>query len=73
VSFTGATSLPRESLEAIAASAGLSVGGVIKRSAALVAADPNSRSGKAAKAARYGVPVVSEQVFLYAVERISTT
>lgn len=71
VCFTGTMSVPRSALEAMAISAGLVPGGVTKKTAALVAADPNSRSGKASKAANYGIPIVSEQVFLYALDRLS--
>ena len=68
VTFTGETTPPRSVLEGIARAVGLDVGGVTKKSRALVAADPNSESGKARKARDYGVPVISTQVFLYAVE-----
>ena len=68
VTFTGETTPSRSVLEGIARAAGLDVGGVTKKSRALVAADPNSESGKARKARDYGVPVISTQVFLYAVE-----
>jgi DNA polymerase-3 subunit epsilon len=39
------------------------VGGLTKRTRLLVAADPDSQSGKAAKARSYGVPAVTEEAF----------
>lgn len=43
--------------------AGLASGGVTKSTRLLVAADPDSKSGKAAKARQYGIPVVGEATF----------
>lgn len=63
VTFTGATEIPREVWESRAVDAGLDVGGVTKKSALLVAADPDSMSGKAAKARKYGIPIVGETAF----------
>ncbi|WP_179129717.1 exonuclease domain-containing protein [Corynebacterium pacaense] len=63
VTFTGATELPREVWEKRARQAGLDVGGVIRASVLLVAADPDSRSGKARRAMELGVPVISELEF----------
>jgi DNA polymerase-3 subunit epsilon len=40
---------------------GIQVGGLTKRTRLLVAADPDSLSGKAAKARAYGVPIVTEE------------
>lgn len=62
----GGKSIPRSSLEEIAADAGLQpVGSVTKKGCdLLVAADPSSRSGKAFKAYRYGVPVMGVAKFL---------
>jgi DNA polymerase III subunit epsilon len=71
VTFTGEMSVPRSALEAIAKAAGLVVGSITTKNRALVLADPNSQSGKAAKARKFGVTVVSEQVFRYAVEEIT--
>jgi DNA polymerase III subunit epsilon len=51
--------------EARAAKAGLHVGrDVTRHTHLLVAADPDSMSGKAQKAARYGIPVVHPAAFL---------
>lgn len=63
ITFTGATELPREVWAERARQAGLEVGGVSRDSVLLIAADPDSRSGKARRAAELGVPVVSEPVF----------
>ncbi|MFC5287090.1 exonuclease domain-containing protein [Actinokineospora guangxiensis] len=65
VVFTGQTREPRDVLEARATAAGLVVvPGVSKRrTRVVVAADPDTMSGKAAKARAFGIPVVSEQSF----------
>lgn len=63
VTFTGTTDLPREVWTARATEAGLDVGGVTKRSVLVVAADPDSLSGKAKKARALGIPVVTEAGF----------
>jgi DNA polymerase-3 subunit epsilon len=58
VVFTGAMSPPREVWQAEAIAAGLKVGeSVTKKTRLLVAADPDSMSGKAKKARQYGVPI----------------
>jgi DNA polymerase-3 subunit epsilon len=72
VCFTGdarderGAEIPREVLEARAASAGLvAVSGVTKKSCQLlVAADKSSMSGKTKKARDYGIPVISVEEFL---------
>jgi DNA polymerase-3 subunit epsilon len=59
VVFTGTMQPDREEWEAGAEAAGLVVGaGVTKRTRLLIAADPDSMSGKAKKARQYGIPVV---------------
>lgn len=64
VVFTGQMSEPREVLERRASAAGLVVGaGVTKKTSLVVAADPDSLSGKARTAAANGVPVVAEEAF----------
>lgn len=63
VVFTGTLSVPRGQLESLAVQAGLATGSVTKQTALVVAADPDSQSGKAAKARSYGVPVVTEAAF----------
>lgn len=63
VVFTGELSRPRSDLERDARAVGLVPGGVTKSTALVVASDPNSASGKAAKARSYGVPIVNEELF----------
>ncbi|MEU4743060.1 exonuclease domain-containing protein [Actinosynnema sp. NPDC023658] len=64
VVFTGQMGLPREVWEDRAAGAGLAVhGAVTKKTRLVVAADPDSLSGKAKKAGRYGIPIVTEEAF----------
>lgn len=65
VAFTGQMHGPRDEWERKAAAVGLTVtsGGVTKRTRLLVAADPDSLSGKAGKARQYGIPIVTEHAF----------
>jgi DNA polymerase-3 subunit epsilon len=63
VVFTGELSVPREQWVQRAEAAGLKHGGVNKNTRIVVAADPDSQSGKAAKARSYGIPVVTEAAF----------
>ncbi len=63
VCFTGSMASPREVLELEASHAGLVVGGLSKRTKLLVAADPDSLSGKAKKARDYGIAIVNESGF----------
>lgn len=63
VVFTGELSVPRDQLIDLAQQAGLKHGGVNKSTKLVVAADPDSQSGKAAKARSYGIPVVTEAAF----------
>lgn len=64
VVFTGQMSEPREFFEQRASAAGLVVGSsVTKKTSLVVAADPDSLSGKARKAGSYGIPVVAEGAF----------
>ena len=65
VVFTGAMDEPRDVWERRAGAAGLvSHPAVTKKVRLVVAADPDSMSGKARKAEAYGIPVVSETGFL---------
>ena len=73
VTFTGAMVTPREVWESRAKEAGLDVGGVIRRSAVVVAADINTRSGKAKKARQLGIPIVDEFTFAQALSRLTAT
>lgn len=63
IALTGSMDLPRETWEARAVSYGLLTGGVSKKTVLVVAADPNSRSGKARRANELGIPIVSEKHF----------
>jgi DNA polymerase-3 subunit epsilon len=63
VVFTGELSVPRDQLIELVQQSGLAVGGVNKRTKLVVAADPDSLSGKAAKARALGIPVVTEAAF----------
>ncbi|WP_020518753.1 exonuclease domain-containing protein [Catelliglobosispora koreensis] len=64
VVFTGDMGDPREVWEARATRAGLRVGsGVTKKTRMLVAADPDTMSGKSQKAAKYGIPIVHPRAF----------
>lgn len=64
VVLTGEMSVSRAVWEERAAQAGLSVGkSVTKKTKLLIAADPDSLSGKAKKARQYGIPVVTEAAF----------
>lgn len=64
VVFTGEMSLPREDWVARSAAVGLVAHPSVTKSVALVvAADPDSLSGKARKAADYGIPIVNEYAF----------
>ncbi len=64
VVFTGEMSRPRAELEQQAISAGLvPTGGISRKTAMLVIADPHSQSGKARRARDLGVRLVSESVF----------
>lgn len=61
--FTGAMVRDRASWESLARELGYVPGTITKKTALVVAADPNSQSGKAAKARAYGVPVITEEAF----------
>jgi DNA polymerase-3 subunit epsilon len=65
VVFTGEMDEPREIWEARARAAGLIVEvRVTRKTRVLVAADPDSMSGKAQRAANYGIPVVHPAAFM---------
>jgi DNA polymerase-3 subunit epsilon len=72
VVFTGETRPPREVWEEQASAAGLRVGkDVTTRTRLLVAADPDTMSGKAEKAARYGIPIVHTSAFTRMLKRLN--
>lgn len=61
--FTGAMVRDRASWEVLARELGYVPGTITKKTALVVAADPNSQSGKAAKARSYGIPIITEEAF----------
>lgn len=63
VVFTGDMHRSRSEWEAACRTVGLEPGTVTKATRVVVAADPNSLSGKAAKARSYGIPVITEDAF----------
>lgn len=63
VVFTGDMQRKRSEWEELARSRGLVPGAVTKKTKLVVAADPNSLSGKAAKARSYGIPIITEAAF----------
>ena len=63
VVFTGQLSVPRDQLVDLVEQSGLVVGSVTRQTKLVVAADPDSTSGKAAKARTLGIPVVTEAAF----------
>ena len=63
VCFTGDMKVERSVWEERSRAAGLVPGSLVKATKLLVAADPNSLSGKASKAQAYGVPIIAEEAF----------
>ncbi len=63
VCFTGEMQRSRSEWEQVCVEVGLRPGGLLKSTKILVAADPNSQSGKAAKARERGIPIVTEEAF----------
>lgn len=63
VVFTGDMVRDRDEWIALTRHHRLDPGGVTKKTKVVVAGDPNSMSGKAAKARAYGVPIVTEALF----------
>jgi len=72
VVFTGEMSRPRSQWEAAAREVGLVPGTVTKATTLVVAADPNSGSGKAAKARSYGIPIITEDLFAQLLDTMSS-
>ncbi|WP_165841691.1 exonuclease domain-containing protein [Corynebacterium heidelbergense] len=71
VTFTGQLELPREVWEERSRLAGLEVGGVSRKSACLVAADPDSGSRKARRARELGIPIIDEVTFAHLLGQLS--
>ena len=63
VAFTGDLTLGYDAWEQRARSAGLEVGGVSRKTVLLVAANPDTMSGKARKARKHEIPIVDETAF----------
>ena len=63
ITFTGEMAVDRSIWEERARTAGLQPAGLVKKTRVLVAADPDSLSGKAAKARSYGIPIITEAAF----------
>lgn len=61
--ITGETKRPRDEWIARLHAAGLKHGGLTRATRVLVAADPDSLSGKAQKARTFGIPIVTEDAF----------
>lgn len=73
VVFTGDMARSRDEWIARAVAAGLCAHPSVTKSVSLViAADPDSLSGKARKAAAYGIPIVTEQAFAEMLRKLST-
>lgn len=70
VVFTGEMSIERSQWEARARAVGLVPGGIAKATKVVVAGDPDSLSGKAAKARAYGIPIITEQAFEKLITRL---
>ena len=70
VVFTGDMVRDRSEWEALARRRGLEPGGITKRTKVVVAADPNSLSGKAGKARSYGIPIITETAFERLLEQV---
>nr|WP_289781787.1 exonuclease domain-containing protein [Ornithinimicrobium sp. HY1793] len=69
VVFTGDMNRARDEWERDIRRFGLETGGVTKATKIVVAGDPNSLSGKAAKARTYGIPIVTESAFARLLEK----
>ena len=67
--LTGSMHPPRSEWEAELHQRGLAVGPLTRRRRILIAADPDSASGKAKKAREYGIPIINEEALLRLVER----
>lgn len=63
VVFTGELSIARDDWISRVAALGIEHGTITKGTRVVVAADPDTLSGKAAKARSYGVPIITESAF----------
>ena len=62
--FTGPMSKPRDEWVRTISARGLASGGITRSTKLLVSSDPDSMSGKAAKARQHGVAIVDEPTFV---------
>lgn len=62
VTVTGAKKFSNSEWADYLSAHGVELGGLAKKTKVLIAADPDSQSGKAKKAKSYGIPVISEDV-----------
>lgn len=67
--FTGSMRRGREEWEDVARQLGLDPGDVTRKTRLVVAGDPDSLSGKAAKARSYGIPIITETAFARMLEQ----
>lgn len=67
--LTGNMRRPRSEWEAELGERGFVIGALTRRTRILVAADPDSMSGKAKKAREYGVPIINEDTLARLLER----
>ncbi|WP_006247730.1 DNA polymerase III subunit epsilon [Mycolicibacterium tusciae] len=68
--LTGAMRRPRSEWEAELGQRGFVIGSLTRRTRILVAADPDSASGKAKKAREYGVPIINEDALTRLLGRV---
>lgn len=71
VAFTGQLTLPRDEWEDRVRQRGLVVGGLARATVVLVAANPDSMSGKARRARELGVPIIDEATFASLVRQLA--
>lgn len=72
ICLTGEMARPRHEWESAATAKGLIAGGLTKATRVLIAADPDSASGKAEKARKYGIPIITEAAFGRLLEAVPT-
>ena len=72
VSFTGDLKFGRNQWQERAAGVGLKVDGVTKLTRVLVAADPDTMSGKGQRAEKYGTAIVDEDAFASLIAPLET-
>lgn len=68
--FTGSMKRSREVWDSLATAKGLITGSITKSTKLVIAADPDSMSGKAAKARSYGIPIISEEAWEHMYQKL---